>query len=413
MKKTLCIAAVLCAAVFLWGCYTEIEPEPPNTRDGLLPIAGAYNVRDIGGYAGADGKKIKYGKLIRSGDLNLLTARDIDYLFGKKLGIKTVVDFRSKQLTVNDDLVVTSEAESAKDRLPEDVDIVWEDTAINESVVVPDYEAVIGSTYADDAAVIEAVKKGYRRIVVGIPGEDPDLGDARAQYKKFFKTLLASDGKPVLFHCSAGKDRTGVAAALLLSALGVSREMIIKDYLASAENVAEKYYPVGPFIEQTVKDMWEAAVILKLPNAESLVEERLAETVKPNVAESVMNKAWAAWKDKPVYQQRRDAAQKIVDKFFEEPLSDQAKGAIKQAVDTYKDRLTPLSQMGEPDAERYAANARKKVQPLLTVKEEYITAAFSAIEEKFITVDAYLTDANGLGLTGADIAKLKELYLEQ
>ncbi|MDR0562003.1 MAG: tyrosine-protein phosphatase, partial [Spirochaetaceae bacterium] len=97
MKKMLCIPAAVCAAAVLAGCYAEIEAEPPSARDGLLPIAGAYNVRDIGIYSRAtDGKKIKSGKIIRSGDLNLLTERDKDYLFGT-LGVKTVVDFRGKK----------------------------------------------------------------------------------------------------------------------------------------------------------------------------------------------------------------------------------------------------------------------------------------------------------------------------
>jgi protein-tyrosine phosphatase len=393
MKKTLCITALVCAAAFLWGCYTGIEADPPDARGGLLPIAGAYNVRDIGIYTTTDGKKIKSGKLIRSGDLNLLTERDKEYLFGT-VGVKTVVDFRSKQLIVDDSLTVTSEAESAQDRLPEDVTVVWEETAINESVIVPDYEAVIDMTsYASPNAVIEAVKTGYKRIVVGIPGDN--LGDARAQYKQFFKTLLDSNGEPVLFHCSAGKDRTGVAAALLLSALGVDRETIIKDYLASAGNVAEKYYPVGPFIEQTVKDMWQAALALRIPTAVPIVERELTASVKPKVAESVMNEQGAAsvpdWEVLP-YQPKRVAAQQIVDGFFAEPLSTQAQGAIAQAVTAYKNRLTPLASMTSEFVDSYAAGASARVQPLLTVKREYIEAAFQAIAEAgFTTVEAYLT----------------------
>ncbi|MDR0551263.1 MAG: tyrosine-protein phosphatase [Spirochaetaceae bacterium] len=420
MKKAIFITALVNAAVIISGCYSEIEADPPEARGGLLPVAGAYNVRDIGIYTTADGEKIKSGKLVRSGDLNLLTERDKKYLF-ETLGIKTVVDFRSKELTVDDSLKVTCEAKSAQDRLPEGVTVVWEETAINESVIVPDYEAVIGDTYMvadnpyDDRLVIEAVKTGYKRIVVGIP--DDDLGDARAQYKKFFLTLLASDPDgdgnpdPVLYHCSAGKDRTGVATALFLSALGIDRETVIQNYLASAENVAEKYYPVGPFIEQTVKDMYQAARALQNQQMAPVVKQKLAESVKPKVAENVINTQVAnipQW-GYMLYENKQETAQQIVDSFFQS--DEPAQSAIDSAVGGYENRITPLLQI--PDINAYAAGAKARVQPLLTVKREYIEAAFTAIEEKCGTVEAYLTDStNGLGLTSQDIEALKALYLE-
>jgi protein-tyrosine phosphatase len=65
--------------------------------------------------------------------------------------------------------------------------------------------------------------------------------EARPQYREFFAILAEKGNAPVLFHCSAGKDRTGLAAALVLSALGVDRELIYRDYLLSAECLAGKY----------------------------------------------------------------------------------------------------------------------------------------------------------------------------
>jgi hypothetical protein len=210
----------------------------------------------------------------------------------------------------------------------------------------------------------------------------------------------------VLFHCSAGKDRTGVATALLLSALGVDRETIIQDYLASAENVAEKYYPVGPFIEKTVKDMRDLAVLLTQDDSftVSFVNEKLEETVKPKVAESVMNGASSNWETVP-RPQKLTIAQNIVDQFL---ASDQASATINYAVNQYKNSLMPLSNPNF-DINGYAAGARAKVQPLLTVRREYIEAAFQVIDS-FGSVDLYLT--NGLGLNSTQILNLKNLYLE-
>ena len=60
-------------------------------------------------------------------------------------------------------------------------------------------------------------------------------------YKEFFSILSEKENAPLLFHCSAGKDRTGIAAALLLSALGVDRETVTEDYMLSAEHITKKY----------------------------------------------------------------------------------------------------------------------------------------------------------------------------
>ncbi|MDR3171477.1 MAG: tyrosine-protein phosphatase, partial [Treponema sp.] len=161
------------------GCYQEVELDPRQPGD-LALVAGAYNVRDLGGYTALGGKTVKTGKLFRSGDLNLLTSRDQNYLFNE-IGIKTVVDFRSARRVVDvvdsDDptvpakFIVSTEQEKSPDRVPNGVTKISVNTAINESIVVPDYESIISDTTLDIQRVIAEVAKGYRRIVLGIEEE--------------------------------------------------------------------------------------------------------------------------------------------------------------------------------------------------------------------------------------------------
>ena len=405
MKSVLYVTAAAGLLAVFGGCYNGIELEPRQAGD-TLPIAGAYNVRDLGGYAAAGGKRIKSGKLIRSGDLNMLTQRDQDYLFGE-LGVKTVVDFRSNKKIADEDLKVSSEQSGSPDRLPSGV-ISISETGILESIVVPDYESIISDTahYPDSSKVIAAVMEGYERIVTGTPD------NAKAQYNVFFETLLNSNGEPVLYHCSAGKDRTGVATALLLSVLGVPRETIIRDYLLSAQYVEEKYYPVVPYvIKSTRKSMQErkklALALAAGGNSAAAAEESLkasmTKTIKQRMMQQMMDNG-----------QEETAAKTAAEVFVE---SEQGKLQIQAAVIQAKQQMAPLANLSDDWIVDYAQNGGEKIRPLLTVKREYIEAAFGAIEAAYSTSNTpvldYLTDSTGgLGLTQDNINTLKQLYLE-
>jgi protein-tyrosine phosphatase len=183
----------------------------------LLPMQGAYNARDIGGYKTVEGKTVKWGKVFRTGSLNTLTSSDTEYL--ENIGIKTVVDFRYE-----------SERNSAPD-----ANLV---TVINR-FNIPIQTAPTTATGKD--VLIEANKLF--------------VTDFQAEYKGFFAALMNENNPPLLFHCSAGKDRAGFAAAMFLSALGVDKETVIKDYLLSAVYRAE-------LIEQGTKLYPELAPLL-------------------------------------------------------------------------------------------------------------------------------------------------------
>jgi protein-tyrosine phosphatase len=175
--------------------------------DRLLPLQGGCNFRDMGGYQTGDGRTVKRGTLFRSGSMGGLTSEDFAYLSG--LGIRAVCDFRT-----------TGERESDPNRWVEAAQIAY---------WTRDYEMSFGelrSVLAQKLATVDqartAMIASYRRL----PYEQAPA------YRELFRRLGAGE-VPLVFNCSAGKDRAGTAAALILSALGVPRETVIADYLLS------------------------------------------------------------------------------------------------------------------------------------------------------------------------------------
>ena len=173
----------------------------------LLPLQGGRNFRDLGGYATADGRHVKWGVLFRSGSMHGLT--DADYAWLEAHGIRTVCDFRS-----------------TRERTAEPVD--WP-AAHAPTVFADDYE--LSRAGLIPAGDMHSWTDTQARVAVGTTYVRM-LGYFSGQYRRMFAQLLAGHA-PLAFNCSAGKDRTGIAAALLLTALGVPRDTVIADYVAT------------------------------------------------------------------------------------------------------------------------------------------------------------------------------------
>jgi protein-tyrosine phosphatase len=176
----------------------------------ILPLEGALNARDLGGYASADGNHVKWGMIFRTGDLKELTDTDLNYL--NQIQIKTIIDFRD-----------SSEVASAPDKVPV-------------SVVNQFYLPIQPGNVVD---LNEITPEVAPHILVDV--NKMLVSDFQPEYKAFFQLLMNENNAPLLFHCSAGKDRTGFASALFLASLGVDTETIIQDYLLSKKYVEEKY----------------------------------------------------------------------------------------------------------------------------------------------------------------------------
>ena len=180
----------------------------------LIPLQEQPNFRDLGGYETADGRTVKPGLLYRSGELSKLSDADLDRL--QELGIKTVVDLRShKEVHM-----------FGEDRLPPNASHL-------ELRIDP---GNWGSGLLDVANT-------------GDLSQSPDdiltdtnraiIRDAAEQISSLFDLISDPANLPLVFHCTAGKDRTGMAAAVILMALGVSPDLAKLDYLKSNEYLSE------------------------------------------------------------------------------------------------------------------------------------------------------------------------------
>lgn len=199
--------------------YFQIETEEGKAilSDKHLPMAGGYNYRDLGGYRTADGRYVKWGKIFRSDDLHSLTEADLDYL--SSIPLVFIVDFRSED-----------EMAAAPDKNPKSVKENYK-YSISPGNLMNAIQADIQNITAMKA---DTLMMGMNELLVSDSA-------CISQYRKFFALLQDDDKVPLLFHCSAGKDRTGMGAALILYSLGVDEETIMKDYLLSNKYLANKY----------------------------------------------------------------------------------------------------------------------------------------------------------------------------
>lgn len=187
----------------------------PDQRESLrrIPVRGVRNLRDLGGYATSDGRRVKWGLLYRSDVLASKNRQTLDVI--SRMNLSVVVDFRSgeEQLRVPD--ILPREGRIRQLSLP----VLDGPGAMEYEVKQRLREGTLGDIKPSDLFF-----NSYRQL----PVEYLD------QYKSFMRVLIDAGGKPVLWHCSAGKDRTGFAAALVLRILGVPMPVIIEDYLLSS-----------------------------------------------------------------------------------------------------------------------------------------------------------------------------------
>lgn len=170
-----------------------------TAAERLVPLQQGSNFRDVGGYVGANGKRVKWGRIFRSGALPLLSETDYALLSGLK--IKSIVDLRSLE-----------EREVAATELDDRTGALFISNDYSLKPLMRNFAAGNGET----------VYAGMERML-------------KPQYRSIFARLLADDGA-VMYHCSAGQDRTGIASALILTVLGVDRETILKDYHLSTSS---------------------------------------------------------------------------------------------------------------------------------------------------------------------------------
>jgi|SRR5271170_1599842 len=169
----------------------------------ILQLEGSCNLRDLGGYPAADGRRVRAAVLYRSGVLTYLTADDKQRI--KALGVRVICDLRRAR-----------ERRDEPTQWPgDDVKIV----ALDENPALESQGELSWRDAANGDAAREIMVNLYRNMPVWL----------ESRLRSMFE-VLAAGNVPLLFHCSAGKDRTGLAAALILHCIGVQRETILSDY---------------------------------------------------------------------------------------------------------------------------------------------------------------------------------------
>ena len=258
----------------------------------VIELDGVLNTRDLGGLKTVNGRTVRTGQLIRSGAIDDMGPEGMARL--DAMGVGAIVDLRT-----------TSEANADPVRWPEGQGPARHNFPVleNESSLIDDMHISIRSGTADAAETDAMFHDAFGYIATDYTGELRDLFDV---------LLKQPEGEAVLYHCSGGKDRTGVATALVLSALGVARDDIRADFMMS----------------NTQRDVDNAAV-------------RIAAEV--NAARGTSMTADAVW-------------------------------------------------------------------PSIGVREAYLDEFYRSVDKKYGSVDGYLRE--GLGLTDADIERLRSRYLD-
>lgn len=211
----------------------------------LLPLNGAINVRDMGGYTTDGGRQVQWGKLYRGDQLSSLDDSDVVYL--EKVKLHSIIDFRSeKEQILNPNYPLSTVKETIQcDPQSTVAEAAGEAVSFEEEnkKIVKNLEAgIVAKENLNGSGT--AFLKNYREFVTSEPGKQA--------FGRMLKFLARPEHLPTLMHCRGGKDRTGFGAALTLLLLGVNEEEIIEDYLIT-QKVREKRnrYKMGLYAEHT------------------------------------------------------------------------------------------------------------------------------------------------------------------
>lgn len=226
--------------------------------DRVLPLHGASNFRDLGGYPGEGGRRVRWRRLFRSDHLGALSETDRALLRG--LGLARSFDFRG---------------ERERAAHPYELPGVRQHALTIEPVIVQSVQALAErGLELTPVACEELMRDLYRRLV-----------DEQAhRFAELFGHLLADD-TPAVFHCTAGKDRTGFAAALILLALGVPRGWVMRDYLLTNQYFKPPELRWGGIAPEVLVVMWRVqqdfleAALAQVDRADGGLEGYLRERI--------------------------------------------------------------------------------------------------------------------------------------
>lgn len=196
-----------------------------ETMERRIPLTGCVNFRDLGGYPTKDGRRLRWRRLFRSDSLHQLTPEDLPQV--RALGVTVAFDLRT----------------------PQELELYGVQHLIDAGIRYRHVPFIPAVNRAELAGITEDLTDHYLRM----------LESGRSAIRDLFATLAGPESYPMVLYCMAGKDRTGVAAALVLRALGVPDEHIIADYALTeryagdrlrqrATEAAAQYGPLPPAV---------------------------------------------------------------------------------------------------------------------------------------------------------------------
>ena len=216
---------------------------PPPTRP--LPLAieleRASNLRDLGGWPTEDGRHVRRGLIYRAPALLGLSPADRAVI--ARLGIRVAVDFRGEEERARNPVVLEN---VRPDPQPIEPSI---GAGLRDIVLTGQ-----ASGHVSPADMLDLLTQAYRAYAL----------NCQDRYRALFAHLARADSLPILFHCSAGKDRTGFGAALLLTALGVAWEHVLDDYLATNRlwrREIARNFDLPPDVKDTLLSVHESLLV--------------------------------------------------------------------------------------------------------------------------------------------------------
>jgi len=194
---------------------------PAQQREAhrLLNFEGISNFRDLGGYPTTDGRQVKWGVLYRAATLAESSRADLVGL--QQLNLATLIDFRS-----------AAEKKEEPNHLPNPTGF----TVVDIPTLDDGNKAMVGEI---TARIESGNFDGFDPNALMLEANRQFASTFTPQFRQFVHTVLQADGAPIAWHCSAGKDRTGFAAAILLRILGVPQDVVMQDYMASSQHALE------------------------------------------------------------------------------------------------------------------------------------------------------------------------------
>lgn len=198
--------------------YYHVVDEDGNrllTAERRVPLEGAVNFRDIGGYKTSDGREVKWGKVFRADGLARLTEQDHHAL--AQIGIERVFDFRT-----------SAEVAEAPDKLPKDDSIAH----INLPVTHGKFD------FVDAMACLKKGDSSWLTPDFMVNGYIRNIEDYAEVWGEVINCIADPNAPALVFHCTGGKDRTGTCAALILLMLGVDEETVVKDHQLSNDYIS-------------------------------------------------------------------------------------------------------------------------------------------------------------------------------